>query len=285
MGSGQDKAVLILAVIYNSWKDTVRFVESISRCFDQDANLILVDNSENSPDPSFIDKIHEYDFTTYIKSEKNLGYFQGARSGLMYYLKYNPVIPKWIIICNVDIIFDTRLFMNKLKSRENIHDLGVIAPAVISDKWKTDYNPFRMERIPLKKLIFYRVIYSNFLIHNGYILLHYLKKFILKTWHMITGNRISAVSRSENIYAPHGSCIIFNKNYFEKGGTLDHPTFLFGEEIFVGETAGRLGLKILYLPEIKVLHYEHSTVGNFISRRINKYYKQSIEDMINNFYQ
>jgi GT2 family glycosyltransferase len=175
--------------------------------------------------------------------------------------------------------------MNKLRPCENIPDLGVIAPAIISDKWKTDYNPFRMERIPLKKLTFYRVIYSSILIHNGYILLHYLKKFSIKTWHKISANRRNPSSQSENIYAPHGSCIIFNKNYFEKGGTLDHPTFLFGEEIFVGETAGRLGLKLLYLPEIKVLHYEHSSIGNFISRRINKYYKQSIEDMINNFYQ
>ena len=74
MGSGQDKSVLILAVIYNSWKDTVRFVESISRCFDEEANLILVDNSENSPDPLFMNKIHEYDFITYIKSEKNQQY-------------------------------------------------------------------------------------------------------------------------------------------------------------------------------------------------------------------
>jgi GT2 family glycosyltransferase len=285
MGSGQDKSVLILGVIYNSWKDTVRFVDSITCCFDREANLILVDNSEISPDPSFMDRIKEYDFITYIKSGKNLGYFQGARYGLNYYLKDNPVIPKWIIVCNVDIIFDTRLLMNKLRPCENIPDLGVIAPAIISDKWKTDYNPFRMERIPLKKLTFYRVIYSSILIHNGYILLHYLKKFSIKTWHKISANRRNPSSQSENIYAPHGSCIIFNKNYFEKGGTLDHPTFLFGEEIFVGETAGRLGLKLLYLPEIKVLHYEHSSIGNFISRRINKYYKQSIEDMINNFYQ
>jgi GT2 family glycosyltransferase len=88
----------------------------------------------------------------------------------------------------------------------------------------------------------------------------------------------------EKIYAPHGSCIILNKNYFKRGGTLDHISFLFGEEIFVGETAKRLGLNVLYVSEIQVRHYEHSSIGNFISRKINKFYRQSIKDILASYY-
>jgi len=275
----QKKPVLILGVVYKSWGDTIRFIDSVRRCFGNDVKVILVDNSETSPPSFFIEKIRNFDFTTYIKSEKNLGYFQGARSGLTYYLNNNPVIPQWIIVCNVDIIFESPQLMSKLDSYENIPDLGVIAPAIISDQWKTDYNPFRMSRISLKKLLFYRVIYSNILFHNGYILFHYIKRVMKLTW-LMNPIRKRDVKTGRNIYAPHGSCIIFNKKYLERGGTLDHASFLFGEEIFIGETARRVGLNILYVPDIIVRHYEHSSIGSFISYRINKFYKQSIADMI-----
>ena len=98
--------------------------------------------------------------------------------------------------------------------------------------------------------------------------------------YMIPAHKKGEVKAVRKIYAPHGSCIIFNKNYFERGGTLDHISFLFGEEIFVGETVRNLRLNVLYIPEIKVRHYEHSSIGNVISRRINKFYRKSIDDII-----
>jgi hypothetical protein len=108
MGSGQDKSVLILGVIYNSWKDTVRFVDSITRCFDREANLILVDNSENLS-RSLLSWILFRSMILLPTSNQGRisDIFRVPGQGLMYYLKANPVIPKWIIVCNVDIIFDT----------------------------------------------------------------------------------------------------------------------------------------------------------------------------------
>jgi GT2 family glycosyltransferase len=281
----QNKPVVILGVIYKSYMEAIRFVESIERCFDNDVKVILVDNSEITPDPLFIEKIQGRDFITYLKSEKNSGYFHGAKSGMTHYLEKNPVIPQWIIVCNVDIILDTPLLSEKLGSCENVPNLGVIAPAIISSQWKTDYNPFRMNRIPLKKLFFYRTIYSNFILHNGYLLIHYIKRFLKLIFLEKPENKKSEVNPARNIYAPHGSCVIFNKNYFERGGTLDHISFLFGEEIFVGETAKKFGLNILYFPDIIVRHYEHSSIGNFISPKINTFYKQSIVNIIDNYYQ
>ena len=280
----QYKPVVILGVIYNSYMETIRFIESIEHCFKKDVKLVLIDNSEITPDQSFMERIQGYDFITYLKTEKNEGYFHGSSSGLKYYLETYQVIPQWVIVCNVDIIFDTSLILEKLDSCENIPNLGVIAPAILSSQWKTDYNPFHMNRIPLKKLIFYRIIYSNFMIHNGYLLIHYVKRILKLIFLKKPTYKKSDVNPARNIYAPHGSCIIFNKNYFERGGTLDHISFLFGEEIFVAETAKMLGLNVMYIPDLIVRHYEHSSIGNFISRKINKYYKQSIVNIIDNYY-
>jgi GT2 family glycosyltransferase len=280
----QKDTLVIIAVIYNSYPETLQFIESIHRCIGSGINLILVDNSEISPDSFFTGKIKNHDFITYIKTDKNLGYFHGAEFGLMHFLGHDPHYPHWIMVCNVDIAFETPSFLENLTAFENYSDLGVIAPAIISTRWKKDLNPFCIHPVSLKKLEFLRFIYSNILLHNGYLLLHYGKRFVKLIFSQKSGNRRGDAKEMKRIYAPHGSCIIFNKKYFERGGTLHHISFLFGEEIFVGETTKRLDLNILYVPELLVRHYEHSSIGNFISSKINKFYKQSIEDIITTYY-
>ena len=280
----QMNKVVIIGVIYNSYVEVFRFLESIDHCFGHEVKVFLVDNSENQPDSLFFEKIQGIDFITYIKSETNLGYFHGADFGLKYLLERNPVYPPWVIVCNVDIIFETPFLPEKLALYENIPDLGVIAPAILSGQWGADLNPFLISAIPLKKLHFYRVIYSNVLLQNGYVLLHYLKRIVKMSFHLKTGHKKTNLDIPEKIYAPHGSCIILNRRYFERGGTLDHISFLFGEEIFVGETAKQLGLNVQYVSEIQVRHYEHSSIGHFISGKINKFYRQSIEDIIASYY-
>jgi GT2 family glycosyltransferase len=106
-------------------------------------------------------------------------------------------------------------------------------------------------------------------------------KLVLLT---LSKNRKGKVNIPGKIFAPHGSCIIFNKNYFERGGTLEPISFLFGEEMFIGETARRINLEVVYVPDLQVSHTEHSSFGNFISRRTNTYYRQSINDMIHYYY-
>jgi hypothetical protein len=70
----------------------------------------------------------------------------------------------------------------------------------------------------------------------------------------------------ERIYAPHGSFLLFHRSYFEAGGTLRYGTFLFGEEIFVAETARQLGLAIVHDPRLVVEH-EQSTPSKILGDR------------------
>jgi hypothetical protein len=70
------------------------------------------------------------------------------------------------------------------------------------------------------------------------------------------------------IYAPHGSCVLFNRTYFEVGASIEHGAFLFGETITVAEWVRRKGLRIVYDPRIAIQHKEHSTTGRIKSRRI-----------------
>ena len=237
--------VLIIAVIYNTYEETLRFLKSIEVQNQPVIKIILVDNSDKISDTYFERKVNNLNLNiSYLKCSENIGYFGGADYGLNFYLK-NNVLPQWIVVCNVDIVFDEKDFFEKLLAKNFMSDVGIIAPSIISDKWKTDTNPKIISRYTKKKMNFYRTVCSNTFTQNAYMTISYFKK-ILKS--------PAAMRRkvSQIIYAPHGSCIIFNENYFKNGGNFKHISFLFGEEIFVAETARRLNLNVLYEPDLKV---------------------------------
>jgi hypothetical protein len=93
------------------------------------------------------------------------------------------------------------------------------------------------------------------------------------------------VHEKRKIYAPHGSCLVFKDAYFNLGGTLDLPNFLFGEEIHVAENAARLGLDVVYDPELVINDFEHASVGFFVSPKINRYYRESVQAIMKQYYQ
>jgi len=69
----------------------------------------------------------------------------------------------------------------------------------------------------------------------------------------------SSNTKRKFIYAPHGSFIIFSKNFFQSGGYLDQNLTMYGEEFTTAEIANKLKTRIYYEPDIEVVHLEHSS--------------------------
>jgi GT2 family glycosyltransferase len=272
--------ILIIGVIYNTYPETLRYLESIAAPANGSITLILVDNSIMAAPGDFKEKIRQYSFLHYITTGKNLGYFGGARAGLKHYLSEHDRYPQWILVTNVDICFSPGFF-DRLVRENAPENLGIIAPSIVSQKWNTDYNPKITNRYTIRKVRFYQYLYLNFMIQNVFFLGAYLKKWI-------SGKRKQKNNQNvekRKIYAPHGSCMVFNKSYFKKGGTLDLPNFLFGEEIFVAEACLRSGLDVVYDPGFIIYDHEHASVGFFVSPKMNRYYRESIKTIMRLFYQ
>jgi GT2 family glycosyltransferase len=276
--------ILIIGVVYNTYPETLRYLSSIEQAMDDTVFTILVDNSDQADDPDSLKKIREKTFLHYIKTSGNLGYFGGAGTGLTKYLEMHPTLPKWILVTNVDIIFSPQFFA-ELKNINMEPGTGLIAPAIISHRWGSDYNPQRMKRYSRRQLVFYKILYSNLLIHNAYVMGSYLKQVIkglIRFGKSFKGSRSHA---GEAIYAPHGSCLIFTGHYFIRGGTLELPHFLFCEEIFTAEKAIESDLRIIYRPELVIHDFEHASTGFIISRKINRYHRQAIQAVLDKYYQ
>jgi GT2 family glycosyltransferase len=69
-------------------------------------------------------------------------------------------------------------------------------------------------------------------------------------------------SSGQILWAGHGSCVALSGNFFSRGGNLDYPFALFGEELWIGAEIARLGGETRYVPDALLIHTEHSATGS-----------------------
>jgi GT2 family glycosyltransferase len=272
--------VLIVGVSYNCDQAALRFINSLASISLESkvsTSIMLVDNTERDSSTLFFERVNDLNpKVVCIKSPRNLGYFGGARLGLETYLQTNP-LPDWIIVSNVDLEFRDSTLLSGLGDLSRAENVGVIAPAIWSEINQSDWNPKIRSRPAKMRMHLYKILYRSYYIYNIYILLFVLKS---RARHILGQSAKRSEIRAEgekdlarqDIYAPHGACIIFSKLYFQRGGSLDYPMFLYGEEIFVAESARRLGLRVVYDPNLRVCSYDHVATGRFPrSRHIASY--------------
>ena len=92
------------------------------------------------------------------------------------------------------------------------------------------------------------------------------------------------ISVAQAIYAPHGACMVFSRLYFDAGGSLDYPCFLYGEEFYVAETARQLGLAIRVDPSLRITHHEHSTTGLLAPASMAHHVHNSLGFVLSQYY-
>jgi GT2 family glycosyltransferase len=280
--------ILVIGVTYNTFPETLRYLESLAPGIPENVSVIIADNSDRHAPAGFAEQLENYPFLHYFRTGGNPGYFGAARTAMEKYFGQHHAPPAYTLVTNIDIVF-TPGFFQQLSRIPPDQNTAIIAPSIISEKWKTDYNPAKRSPFSKARLQLYLLLYSNFLVHNCFLLFAYLKKWMKG----VSGKRYRMrdermqdrrIQDGTEIYAAHGSCIIFTRRYFEKGGTLDMPSFLFGEEIILAETVCAMGLTIIYHPELVIRDHEHASVGFFVTRRTNRHYRNSIRIILDRYY-
>jgi GT2 family glycosyltransferase len=281
---------LVIGVNYRTDEHAVTFARSLERYSTEDVTVILVDNTERDDPSEFVRQIGEGNANIKcMHAPRNLGYFGGANFALAQYL-LSSQLPDWVIVCNVDIEFSDGQFFSALRELETTESLGVVAPRIWSARWKRDLNP-KISRRPSKaRMNLYKVIFGNYFLQMAYEILSFLKNGLKASIREGLGSfrgRPKIDTQTEDaasIYAPHGSCMIFNRRYFSAGGTFDYSVFLFGEEIFVAETAKGLGLAVSYCPWLQILDGEHASTGIIRSRKVAGYMKDATNYLVEHYF-
>lgn len=274
------QSVLVICVNYHSAEDTQAFVKDLlGQESPGSLRVIVVDNSDPERLDPRLSSIAEADpRVRVLHPGGNLGYFGGAAWALRQHLAGAP-LTDWIVVSNTDIRFPGRDFLTRLFELYVDATCAVLAPAIHSTLSLKDQNPYMLRRPGAARMCFYKWVFRYYPISVAYQLMGLVKQKLRaltrKIAALVDDGEKMGQPRPRSIYAPHGSVILFSRSYFEAGGSLDHGVFLFGEEVFVAETARRLGLTVTYDPRLVVLHREHATTDMFKNRKMARYVREA----------
>ncbi|HTS35882.1 MAG TPA: hypothetical protein VMH04_09435 [Candidatus Solibacter sp.] len=263
-GSQQLPSVLLICVKYGADAETAQYLESLGKLRGQrNLRVIVVDNTVGADPRGLPTDLN----LTLVRSEENLGYFGGARSGLTHHLRQHP-LPDWVIVSNVDLLVADSQFLEKLALLRR-PGLGVVAPSIRSALTGRDQNPFMRSRPSAARMHAFKWMFRSWFLLNAYELVSamYHKLRSASSTRRVAPTYLRE-DRGKSIYAAHGAFLIFSNEYFRAGGNLDFPCFLFGEEIYLAESLRRVGLDAVYEPSLEVIHQEHKTTRFVKSRKL-----------------
>lgn len=264
-----NKIVHIIICYYNE-DEVINFINNkIMYQIEKPYKIYIVNNGTNQKEKLFElkqmypNEIEIFDFNS------NLGYWGGFLAVL------NKINYKYdfIILSNTDISFINRNFYKLLLEKKELYDsseIGVIAPSIFSEKFKYNLNPYMKERPKISKIKKLMIIYSNEILSFCYNFFHYLKNFL------VYKNKKREINFIQDIYAPHGSFMIFTSEFINNLN-FSYKAFLFGEEIFIGEVCYKLNLKVKFVPYLQLIHHEHTTTGIFQTGKLLQYKLDSLK--------
>lgn len=269
------KKILFLSVNYNSYPELKNFLESISiskRNISESLTIDVhvADNTEKQTQKLNTNLYSKINVTQHMY-KFNLGYMGGIMELINEIGAENVKTYNYVIISNVDILLD-KFFVSELLKLKKTNRVGWIAPKIQSLNENKDRNPKILKRPSRSHL-------QKLLLMFKYPLLFYLySKFIYRL------RRKRLKHDQPQIYAGHGSLMIFSQDFIEKNVGFKYPSFLFGEELFFAELNRKSNLMVVYKPKIKAIDIDHISTGRLKRSYYCKLNFESLSKIIKEFW-
>lgn len=259
-----------IATNYNNPYHTVNYINSINK-LDLPENslisIIIVDNQSVEPLDSIEEAIEKSRKSgiksTLIRNSTNSGYFKGLNIGIDSIIEADDFIA---IIGNNDLIFDKDFLtgLHKINFKNQDH---CIVPDVYLANGKKQ-NPHALNKPSKRAIKLLELYYKNY----------YFGRLMVKISGWLKSIKTPIEYKTPiYIHGGIGAIYILTPNFFKQNDRLLAPVFLFGEEVIISHQIHSKGGKILYYPEIKVLHNEHSSVSRLGNKSLHKIGKKSYE--------
>ena len=261
--------ILIITVNYKDTNVTENFVHSLGNLDASDKVKLVVVDSASTPKTkdNLQSLLHSSTLKTQlIVSASNTFYWGGVALALDTLDLNYANGPSWIIVCNNDILFTQQDFLEQLIALDP-DKYPVIGPTIYSSVTGKNLNPYMDQPIRRLEKIYLSLFYINYVTARiMQISLKWLKKLLATLKH-------PSPSKIKKIYAPHGSFVIFSNQYFKRGGWIDSNYEMYGEEVTTAEIAKKNKIPIFFVPELEVLHIDHSSTASLSWKREFNYAK------------
>ncbi len=243
------KKYLLIAVTYHSDDALHSFVESVHRAAQRVANEMQIDIeiADNGKD--------------------NKGYLGGALP--VYNTKAQGY--DFVSISNVDLELAEDFFEHLLTIDTN--GIGWLAPDIYTDKINRHENPYMLSRPTKRNFFIWNTIYSSTWIYRLYHGLYVLKSKKTKEF------------PSCEMYAGHGSFMLFTSHFVTKNPELSFPGFMYGEEIYFAELVRAAQLKTQYDPTLRIANVGNISTGLVNQAQKSKWSKASLRAIYKQFFE
>lgn len=224
------KNLTIVILNFNSGEYLSKCLESI-KTIESEANIstIVIDN--NSSDDSLPNAQSKFKEVKFVKNTDNVGFSKG----------YNPTLKsiktEYVLLLNPDCILEKGVIKKTLEAFDNDKKTGAITPKIILSNGKIDLTAHRGFPTPWASLLY--AIGDDSLYH-------------------LTDKMSGQIHEVDSIT---GAFFLTKKSILDEVGYLDERFFLYGEDIDLSLRIKNQGYKILYDPEVKIIHNKGISSG------------------------
>lgn len=237
-------SICVLILNYQSYLDTIKYVDCLKKQENIDLKILVVDNC--SPNNSF-EILKKYfsssDHVEIIKSERNGGYAYGNNFGLRYIENQNI---DYIIISNNDIeISDTMLVSKMINNYEELDNPAFVSPVMHINNLPSPCPAWKLPTL------------RDDLIGSLRIPNLFFKKLITY--------KIPKESKYFEVDCLPGSFFMAKKQLFFEIGLLDEKTFLYMEEAILAFKVKKSNLKNYIITDLQYNHLTAQTISSELS--------------------
>lgn len=223
------KDLTISIVNFNSGEYLTKCLSSIKH-LENEAKIRVVVVDNNSTDESLKsarEKFKEYEF---IENKDNVG-FGKAHNQVLRQLK-----TEFVLLLNPDCLLEKGVIKKILGDFEDPL-VGAATCKIILSNGTVDMTAHRGFPTPLASLLY--VLGNDSLYH-------------------LTGNNPGSL---HEVDAVTGAFLMTKKTVLDKSGFFDEKFFMFGEDIDLCLRIKKAGFKVIYDPEVKIIHYKGISHG------------------------
>ena len=265
---------VLFCVNYNSYMELDGYLRSIEAAekksgLGNSVTVVVSDNSSKPVDYSYTGTLD----VRILNTNANLGYFGGISFGIeesgLCLSDYD-----FIVFSNVDL-FLPEGFFSALYSEKIEKNVGCIAPSILSEGEGVNRNPKVLTRYSAKKLKVLRTMFRFPVLWKLYNSLFHGKR----RKKLQSGNTTQC-----DIYAAHGSFMLFTNAFAGFLQSMKYPSFLFCEELFVAENIRKNNLRTVFMPQLIVNDIDHVSTRQMKGSLYFKYNYESLNMILKEYY-
>lgn len=247
-------SICFIILHYKKAQETAKCIDSILRMSGSGKmQILVVDNSAGDGSAQAVkEKYCNYDNVHILPSEDAAGFSRANNIGYQYAVRnFNP---DFIAAVNDDIEFCQEDFAERLQRVYQQTHFGVLGPDVLHTDTGFHQSPIDT-RLRTEKEARATIRKNRVALKLSGVLFPVINR-VLEGMHTNQGSRsdIDYGKRSENVVLL-GACLFFSREYMDRCEDAFYPeTQFFYEEYILKCRCERLGLKMIYDPQIKVLH-------------------------------